>query len=217
MSVTVHTFPPFQSMNSPRAWALAIIVLMHLVLFWALTSGLSTRIMTALTPPTLKVIEVQPEKVVERPRMPPTEVTIDQPIVDPVFVPRPDELHLDESVTPDPLIGTTTDLPRQSEIAEVAQEPRVEQPLIDPRLPLSEPTYPPTEIRLGHTGTVMLGVYVLENGRVGEVRIEQSSGFARLDSAAQHEARRWRFKPGTRDGQAVAMWKTIPITFQLKK
>jgi hypothetical protein len=30
------------------------------------------------------------------------------------------------------------------------------------------------------------------------------------------EARKWRMKPGTRDGVAISMWKRVPVTFQLK-
>lgn len=62
---------------------------------------------------------------------------------------------------------------------------------------LSEAVYPSAAIRLNQTGTVILSVQVLENGRVGEVRIEQSSGYARLDESAMREARLWRFKPGS--------------------
>jgi protein TonB len=90
-------------------------------------------------------------------------------------------------------------------------------PAIDSRTPLSEPEYPAQEIRQNHEGTVMLSIYVLENGRVGDVRIEQSSGFPRLDAAATREAKRWRLKPGSQDGRPLAMWKTVPITFQLKQ
>jgi protein TonB len=76
--------------------------------------------------------------------------------------------------------------------------------------------YPSRAIREGWVGTVMLSVYVLETGRVGEVRLDRSSGFAELDTSAIREAKRWRLRPGMRDGIAIAMWKQIPITFELK-
>jgi protein TonB len=90
------------------------------------------------------------------------------------------------------------------------------QPQIDPKQALSEPMYPSRAIREGWVGTVVLSVFVLENGRVGDVRLDQSSGYAELDSSALREARRWRLMPGSRDGIPTAMWKQIPITFQLK-
>ena len=91
------------------------------------------------------------------------------------------------------------------------------QPGADPRNPFSEPQYPSAEIRGGHEGTVLLSIQVLENGRVGDVRVEQSSGFPALDQSAMKEAKRWRFRPGTRDGVPVPMWKQVPIKFELKE
>ena len=89
-------------------------------------------------------------------------------------------------------------------------------PEIDARRPLSEPIYPSRAIRENRTGTVLLSVFVLADGRIGEVRLERSSGSPDLDDSAMREAKRWRLKPGTKDGLALGMWKQIPITFQLK-
>lgn len=218
MSATVHSFPPLQSMNSPRGWALAIIVLLHIGFFLLLTSGLSARIMTVLTPQRTQVVDIAPQNLPTPPRR---VEPIDVPPLplQPVFVPIPDNPIFDQAAHDNgPIDGTTAVVPAAEPAgAGSSSGPVIADPAIDPRLPLSEPDYPATEIRLGHAGTVMLSVYVLENGRVGEVRIDQSSGFARLDLAAQREARRWRLKPGTQDGRPTPMWKTIPITFQLKQ
>jgi periplasmic protein TonB len=217
MSVTVNTFPPFQSMNSPRVWALAIITLLHLGFIWAL-SGLGPRIMTVLQPPLTVVdlpVERDPAEPASRePDKAPVDFNFDRTII-----PEPQPVPVEpDAVDPAPAGGISGEVPiHRDGIKAATREPHVELPLIDPRMPLSEPVYPAAEIRLGHSGTVMLRVYVLTNGRIGEVRIEQSSGFPRLDMAAEREARRWHLKPGTQDGLPVAMWKTIPITFQLKK
>jgi protein TonB len=216
MSATVNTFPPFQSMNSPRGWALAIIVLLHVALFSALMSGMGTRVMLVLKQPPTTMVDVPPIERVER-VSPPTNVQVDQEPSQHIVVPEPDRV-IDYSDEPAELVGTVgSRVPAQTTAGTEKSDPVLELPAIDPRLPLTEPEYPAPEIRLNHTGTVLLGVLVLENGRVGEVRIEQSSGFQRLDLAAQRAARRWRLLPGTQDGRAVAMWKTVPITFQLQK
>ena len=94
--------------------------------------------------------------------------------------------------------------------------PVIVDPQADARFPFTEPDYPPTEIRLQHEGTVWLMVQILPNGRVGTVQIEKSSGYMKLDESAAREARRWRMKPGMQDGVATAMWKRVPVTFQLK-
>ena len=54
------------------------------------------------------------------------------------------------------------------------------------------------------------------NGKVLEVKLDRSSGYTLLDDSALREARRWRFVAGTQDGQPVAMWTKIPVTFRLQ-
>src|SRR4030095_16524016 len=80
--------------------------------------------------------------------------------------------------------------------------PAIVPPQVDSRRGLQEPVYPPQEIRLDHTGTVLLAVEVLANGRVGGIRVVQSSGYPRLDEAAVKAARDWPLVPGTPHGRA---------------
>jgi protein TonB len=214
MSVSIHTFPPLQTFNS-RSWALLLIVMLHLGFFWALTSGLAMRIAAPLMKKTDYVVlaPATPPIVEPRPILPVNGPTTPTVIQDPELPPlrtMEDEKDTGLHVPPGgPTIGTG------GGSAEQPHEPLKVQPAI-PAEGLSEPVYPAQEIRQQHTGTVLLSVEVLPNGRVGEVRIDQSSGYPRLDASATHEARQWRFKPGTSDGVAVAMWRRVPITFRLK-
>jgi protein TonB len=69
---------------------------------------------------------------------------------------------------------------------------------------------------LGEAGTVLLNVYVLEDGRVGEATVQKSSGFPRLDEAAVREVKRsWRLTPGTKNGKPAAMYGQFAVTFKL--
>lgn len=80
------------------------------------------------------------------------------------------------------------------------------------------PSYPSLSIRLREQGTVLLLVLVSAEGRAGQVQVEQSSGFARLDAAAVDVVRqRWRFVPARQGEQAVSAWVRIPLSFELKK
>ena len=79
------------------------------------------------------------------------------------------------------------------------------------------PRYPGNARRRGHSGTVLLMVYVNEKGETGQVRIFESSGHASLDRAAEIAVADWRFEPGTSGGIPTGMWVKIPITFELKK
>jgi protein TonB len=217
MYATLHTFPPLQAMNSPRSWILAAIVLLHLGFFALLSSGMGGPIIRAIQTTTVLISPPKPLDQ-ETPQPPPPKP---QPInrVDDVFVPEPPELPpmpmeqqessaLRADLASEPSLGAAA--------GERMADPIEFAPQVDPRLGLSEPYYPASEIRAGHTGTVLLSIYVLENGRVGDVRVLQSSGHPKLDESALREARKWRLRPGVRDGVPVAMWKEIPITFQLQ-
>lgn len=87
----------------------------------------------------------------------------------------------------------------------------------DPRYPLTQPIYPPTEQRLGNQGSVDIEIYVLPNGRVADARVLRSSGFERMDQSALDEARRrWRMLPATRNGEPIAQWHSLRVVFKLK-
>lgn len=211
MSTTVNTFPPLHLFDSPRSWFLACIVLLHVGFFWALNNGFSFS--KILLPPPHSQVVFLPQR--PEPAPTPTKQIVDWiPTAPRLRLPTPTlPNHVDEredaisgSSDPQPLPPIQRSTPEP--------QPTIVQPAI-PNTGLSEPLYPASEIRAGHTGTVLLSVQVLENGRVGEVRLLQSSGFAKLDQSALREARKWRFVPGTRDGVPVVLWKHIPIKFEL--
>lgn len=78
-----------------------------------------------------------------------------------------------------------------------------------------EPEYPALSQRLGEEGRVLLRVLVSPEGRADQVELKQTSGFARLDAAAQAAVRRWRFQAARRGTESVAAWVIVPITFHL--
>ncbi len=215
-ATTINSFPSMHSWRSPRGWALAIIVLLHAGFFWALTSG--------LTPSMIKQFITQPPVYLPTPAQPkpPKPVDIQDPRIDvkplhptsvrPVIEFTPDVVDSNPIYAPEPTQpGDFTDT---GDVVAPPQ-PVVVEPRIDARRGLSEPFYPPQVIREGGEGTVMLSIYILADGRVGEVKLDRSSGHAKLDESALREAKRWRFVPGTSDGKPMAMWKQVPVTFRL--
>jgi len=64
------------------------------------------------------------------------------------------------------------------------------------------PAYPEASVRGHEEGAVDLRFELRENGSVGGLEIERSSGHPRLDSAALAAARTWRFNPTTGGGDA---------------
>ncbi len=79
-----------------------------------------------------------------------------------------------------------------------------------------KPVYPHAARRLGEQGKVLLRVHVSADGHAERVEIKVSSGFARLDQAAEDAVSRWRFVPARRGDQAIAAWVQVPVTFQLE-
>jgi periplasmic protein TonB len=78
------------------------------------------------------------------------------------------------------------------------------------------PAYPENARNKGWEGTVKLQILVSTEGRVEDVRVVASSGYAELDQAALRAVRAWRFSPALQKGTPVAAWATLPITFDLQ-
>ena len=79
-----------------------------------------------------------------------------------------------------------------------------------------KPKYPRVARKRGYEGEVKLKVFVLADGRVGEIEVLRPSGHKVLDDEAIETVKDWIFVPGKQDGQEIPSWVTVPITFQLK-
>jgi len=216
-ATTVNSFPSMHEWNSPRAWALAIIVLLHLGFFWALTNGMTQKI-TKIFVPQAPLLLPEPQ-----PLEPIKQVDVKDPLIkpqklDPTYVLPPIDVPVEPSAHApivDPIPTPPNNIIGDGGGDVLPPAPVLVEPRIDARRGLSEPYYPVDMIRSGAEGTVVLSIYILADGRVGEVKLISSSGFAKLDQSALREAKKWRFIPGTSDGKPMAMWKQVPVTFRL--
>jgi periplasmic protein TonB len=77
------------------------------------------------------------------------------------------------------------------------------------------PVYPNDSRRAGEEGTVILKVRIDVSGAVEELSVRRSSGFSRLDSAAERAVRSWTFRPAYLAGIAVSSTVEVPVTFRL--
>jgi TonB family protein len=90
--------------------------------------------------------------------------------------------------------------------------------VINPRI-LREvkPQYTADAMRAKVQGTVLLECVVLPDGTVGRVDVVKSlDPTFGLDAEAVKAAKQWRFQPGTRFGEPVAVLVTIELTFTLR-
>jgi len=79
-----------------------------------------------------------------------------------------------------------------------------------------KPDYPLEARQKGYEGEVLLKVEVLQNGRVGEVEVEKSSGYEILDQSAITAVKKWRFVPARKGGVNIPCWVNIPFKFHLR-
>ena len=191
---------------------MTVVAGIHLAVFYFIARGLG--VMPQLgpvetepvapidTPPPIERVPTPPVILEQaRPYVPQPDIVIDEPMDPPITA----ELRPIEQIP----IGPTTG----SAVTE-APGTRVMQ---DSRYPLTQPAYPPASKRDGEQGTAEVEVYVLPNGRVGDVRIASTTGYERLDRAAILEAEQsWRFKPATRGGVAEESWKVMTVRFEIR-
>ncbi|MFO7738035.1 MAG: energy transducer TonB, partial [Desulfatiglandaceae bacterium] len=78
------------------------------------------------------------------------------------------------------------------------------------------PDYPRAARRRGYEGTVIFEVLVDTRGRVGALRVLESSGHNILDRAASMSVKDWVFEPGRSGEEKVEMWVKIPVRFEIK-
>lgn len=78
------------------------------------------------------------------------------------------------------------------------------------------PNYPEASRRRGEQGMVRVELFVDPAGRVADVRMIESSGFAALDAAAIETLRDWRFRPAERAGLPVMGSITTAVHFRLE-
>ena len=74
------------------------------------------------------------------------------------------------------------------------------------------PSYPQSAWATGAQGTVTLEVVVDRDGRVTQVEVLEGLPHG-ISEAAVDAVRRWRFRPATRDGEAVAVFHRLTLRF----
>ncbi len=78
-----------------------------------------------------------------------------------------------------------------------------------------QPPYPPALERLEIEGSVTVRVQIGTDGRVMAVELVKTDDPAFFSSTRDWALRRWRFKPATRDGEAVISWLTRTVHFRI--
>lgn len=204
--------------RGPNWTVIGLILLAHAALLFALVKLDVIHVGKAAPPPL--VIELITEMAPPPP--PPAQPTPEvQPVtkIQPVVVSPPPIVQTPASP---PMIATAPEAPPAP--VQVVAPPSVASgppaPVTPPdfdadQLKNPAPKYPLASRRNKEKGTVRIKVLVSPQGAVQEIKIDQTSGFERLDKAALDVVRHWKFLPAKQAGQPVAAWVIVPIPFRL--
>ena len=203
-----------------RVAGLAVVVAVHIILVVSVVLALH-RVMRPV-PPDVSVSVIEPPKP-----LPVTELPIPLPVAKvtvPVNLPHIDLPPVPTVETP-PVASTPAPTPvplPQPEVkpappaAPVAAATGDSEPMVDASAAgNAKPAYPRASKNQGEQGTVVLEVLVLVDGSVGDIRVDRSSGFDRLDDSAKRAVRQWHFIPARQGGKQIAMRYKLPIAFNL--
>ncbi len=78
-----------------------------------------------------------------------------------------------------------------------------------------KPEYPASALRNEEQGVSHLLFLIDTNGSIAEARVDKTSGYKALDSAALRALSLCRFKPGTVNGQAQKTWASVDYAWRL--
>jgi protein TonB len=216
-------YAPGQPAAPARLKPLAAIAAAHLLLFYAIHSGLLQRVAQVTLPAAMLVSFVAaPVAPPPRPAAPPTLAPSVLPPALSAPLPLIQIAPVDNALSAAPAAATPAAPSDKAPIVTAATSapaapppgPRTISAGVDYLQP-PQLVYPALSKRLGEQGRVVLRVLVNDRGQPEQVQVQTSSGFARLDEAGRQAVLRALFKPQLQDGHAVSVFVIVPLNFQM--
>ncbi len=206
---------------------LGLVVVLHLLLFWAISSGLARSFVKKIQGP-VEAVLLEDTKPDIPPPPPPPPPPKNLPPPPPAYVP-PVEVAVAAPAPANAIAAVTAAAPAQAApVAPAAVAPAAPAPAPAPPAPpvrvaavvnsanCDKPDYPSASRRLEEEGTVSLRFLVGADGKVIQSEVEKSSGFKRLDEAARAGLSKCAFKPATVDGKPEQGWASMKYTWRLE-
>jgi protein TonB len=191
--------------------SIALVVLLHLLLLWAIQSGLANKVVQAakVVVQAELISEIKPSLPPPPPPKPPPPAPPPPPTAPVVTTPSPAAIQLPAA----PAVAAPT--PPTAPPAPSTPAVRTSA-VIQAGATCAKPDYPSASRRLEEEGTVTLKFLIGVDGRVMQAEVEKTSGFQRLDEAARNALSKCQFKPGTVDGKPEQSWASIKYTWRLE-
>lgn len=191
--------------RSPRKHltGIGLVVLLHALLLWAISSGLARKVvrMTENTVEAVLMSEAPPPAPTPPPKTPPPKTPAPPPPAP--TAPAINQAAITQAATPPAAAAPTAPAIRTGAA-------------IQPGAYCAKPDYPSASRRMEEEGTVTLKFLIGVDGRVLQADVEKSSGFARLDEASRNALSKCQFRPGTVDGKPEQSWTTIQYKWRLE-
>jgi protein TonB len=210
-----------------HAVGIGVVVAMHVLLAWALISGLAQRVVEVVRQPIeTKIIEdVKPPPPPPPPALPPPPKYAPPP---PSYVPPP-EVVVAPPPTPAPSITTVTTPPPPAPVT-IAPAPSPAPPAppapaarTEPRLDFNvceKPVYSAAARRAEAQGEVTVEYTMDTNGRIGDAKVVRSSGPTRehkqLDRLTVEAVLACKGTPGTVDGKPQTLTSRVTYVWKIE-
>ncbi|MGD0142851.1 MAG: energy transducer TonB [Rhizomicrobium sp.] len=173
-------------------------VAIHVILIWALITGLAQQMMQKLPSELMAKVEETPPPAEKLPPPPPPELVKPPP----PFVPPPDITISNEAPVTNTITSTPV-VPQVQKPAGITAPASIGRPHT-----CGQRYYPPIAVRLNQEGTTTLAFKITADGAVTDLTIAESSGHDSLDQAALTCAQSWQYKPAIQNGAPIEVpWK----------
>jgi len=198
---------------------LGLVVLLHILVFWAINSGLAKKFVKVIKGPVeAQLIEdAKPDIPPPPPPPPPKSAPPPPAYIPPVDVPTTASAGVNAIASVSATTAPPAPPPPAPAPAPVVAAPPVRTaPIINAAVNCQKPEYPSASRRNEEEGTVQLRFLIGPEGNVLESQVEKTSGFTRLDEAARSALSRCQFKPGTLNGKPEQSWASMKYTWRLE-
>ncbi len=228
---------PSQAASSQRLLGLGVVALLHVLLGWALVSGLARKVVEVVSRP-IETKIIEEARLPEPPPPPPPPVPKNLPPPPPQAPPPPTayapppEVPVAPPPVPAPTISTTPVAPPPAEVKISAAPPVVAAPPAPPAPPVrtepslnfnvcTKPEYTAAAYRAEVEGVVTVSFTMETDGSITNARVERSAGPTRehkqLDRATLEAVQACKGRPGTLDGHPERLSSQVSYRWSLER
>ena len=210
-----HYADPLRS-SRPKGLGMGLVVLLHLLLLWAIQSGLALVVTQKAKVVVDAVLLTEDKPAIPPPpapkNLPPPPKTAPPP---PAYVP-PAEVPVAVPAAANAIAAVANTPAPPAPAAPGPKAEPVRTAAVVNAAHCEKPEYPSASRRLEEEGTVHLRFLVGADGKVIQSEVEKSSGYKRLDEAARAGLSRCQFRPATVDGKPEQAWASMRYTWRLE-